>query len=388
MESEMAHEVSASGSRVVNISEPSEKCPSITLIDDKDDNKYDSWKISLIGRLDFLRIKFVDAMGILRNQWKLTGDCHLILLGKGFFIIKLSNEVDQNYIRNYRWDVQDQVLRTRNWIPNFRPENQRTSHALVWVSLPGLSLEYWDEKKLFTICDAIGNPVKMDDDTIKYSSGYAANVLVELDLSKPIPNKLWIITKYGSFSQAIVLNKLPKFCSQCKLVGHLLSECRFKKNSSMEHPTDSSAESFEKPIDKSQVTKIQEPFDIFPPPTVPNIGNPQSDNDVLITNGKFSSLQDDEMVVGETRYCLLKMPEFFLHMYCFIGIYACCYTNLFFAYVLLRNYVHYVHILVENITNFYISTSELFENLFVSTSAPVQPNLGFSTRRARLVIKY
>ncbi|XP_026452880.1 uncharacterized protein LOC113353522 [Papaver somniferum] len=238
-------------------------------------------------------------MAILRNQWKLTGDCHLIPLGKGFFIIKLSNEVDQNYIRNYRWDVQDHVLRTRNWIPNFRPENQRTSHALVWVSLLGLSLEYWDEKTLFTICDAIGNPVKVDDTTLKYSSGYAAKVLVEVNLANPIPNRLWIITKYGSFSQGVVLNNLPNFFSKCKIVGHFLSECRFQKNSSMEHPTESPTESVEKPIDKPQVNNVQEPFDICPPPVAPNIVNPASDNETLITNERFSSLQDEEMIVEE-----------------------------------------------------------------------------------------
>ncbi|XP_026428463.1 uncharacterized protein LOC113324361 [Papaver somniferum] len=186
----MAQNTSASGYRVVNISEPSKKCPSITLIEDNDNN---------------------------------------------------------------------------------RPENQRTSHALVWISLPGLSLEYWDEKTLFTICNAIGNPVKVDDDTLKYSSGYAVKVLVEVNLANPIPNKLWIITKYGGFSQGIVLIKLPKFCYKCKI---------------------------ERPIDKAQENIVQEPFDICPPPEVPLIVNPQSENEVLITNVRFSSLQDDEMILG------------------------------------------------------------------------------------------
>ncbi|XP_026436412.1 uncharacterized protein LOC113334354 [Papaver somniferum] len=106
---------------------------------------------------------------------------------------------------------------------NNRPANQRTSHALIWVSLPGLRLEYWDEHTLFTICDEIGNPVKVDNATLKYSSGFAAKVLVEINLANPIPNKLWIITKYGCFSQEVLLHNLPKFCSKCKIVGHSLS---------------------------------------------------------------------------------------------------------------------------------------------------------------------
>ncbi|XP_026451371.1 uncharacterized protein LOC113351638 [Papaver somniferum] len=269
------------------------------MIEDNNNNRYDSWKFSLIGRLDFLRIKFGDAMAILRNQWKLTGNCQLIPLGKGFFTIKLSNEVDQNYIRNYRWNVEDRVLRTRNWIPNFRPANQRNSHTLVWISLPGLSLEYWEEKTLFTICDAICNPVKVDEATLNYSSGYAAKILVEVNLANTIPNKLWISTKYGSFSQEIVLNNPPKFCSKCKIVGHYLSECIFQKNSSMEHPTEITTESVKNQVEKPQVNNIQEPFDICPPPAVSNSVASPFINEILITSGRFSSLQDDEVVVNE-----------------------------------------------------------------------------------------
>ncbi|XP_026428561.1 uncharacterized protein LOC113324454 [Papaver somniferum] len=302
----MADNHSARGSRVVNITKISEKCPSISLIDDQEDNRYDSWKFSLISRLDFLRIKFADAMNILKSQWKLNGNCHLIPLGKGFFTIKLSNEEDKNYISNYRWDVQDQVLRTRNWIPDFRPENQRTSHALIWVSLPGLSLEYWDEKNIFTICDAIGNTVKVDDVILKFSSGYVARVLVELDLSEPIPNKLWIITKYGSFSQGIVLNKIPKFCSRCKIVGHTLAECRFNNNINKENPSEVPVGSVGKPIDKGQQMP-HEPFDLCPPLIIPEVGTPKPNTEIPITEGRFSSLQD--LAINEEDASNERIPK-------------------------------------------------------------------------------
>ncbi|XP_026417146.1 uncharacterized protein LOC113312624 [Papaver somniferum] len=58
----------------------------------------------------------------------------------------------------------------RNWIPNFRLEYHRTSCANIWVHLPGLSLEYWDEQTLFTICEALGTPVKVDEATLNFES--------------------------------------------------------------------------------------------------------------------------------------------------------------------------------------------------------------------------
>ncbi|XP_026383987.1 uncharacterized protein LOC113279507 [Papaver somniferum] len=175
-------------------------------------------------------IIFVDASIILRQQWKLTGDCKLIPLGRGFFTIKLDNEKYKQYIKEGKWEVLDQVLQIRKWISNFRPESQKTSKAMVWVKFPGLGLEFWSEKILFKICKEIGNPIKLDEATAKCEVGYYANVLVEVDFARTVPNKIWIGTKYGGFFQSISIPVCPKFCPTCKTVGHLITECRVEKN--------------------------------------------------------------------------------------------------------------------------------------------------------------
>ncbi|XP_026433819.1 uncharacterized protein LOC113331313 [Papaver somniferum] len=100
---------------------------------------------------------------------------------------------------------------------------------MIWVHLPGLSLEYWDEKTLFTICSALGDPVKVDDATLNFENEYYARVLVNIYLAKKIPSKLWIKTKFGGFMQQVIPTKPPKFCNHCKIVGHLQIECKAKK---------------------------------------------------------------------------------------------------------------------------------------------------------------
>lgn len=91
---------------------------------------------------------------------------------------------------------------------------------------------------------AIGNPIKVDAATLQFQSGYYAKVLIEIDFAKTIPNKLWIMTKYGAFSQGVILTNLPKFCTKCKIVGHLPTECRVKQSSNIE----SNAKQVEKEI--------------------------------------------------------------------------------------------------------------------------------------------
>ncbi|XP_026378306.1 uncharacterized protein LOC113272721 [Papaver somniferum] len=201
-----------------------QKIPSIELPDDLFEKSLDPWKFSLIRRLDLQKIKFVDVAIILRSQWKLQGDCRLIPLGRGFFTIKLDNEQDKQLIKSQRWEVLNQILQVRNWIYNFRPASQRTSKAMVWVRFPGLGLEFWNESILFKICREFGTPIKIDNATSRCEVGYYANVLVEVDFAQHIPNKVWIGTKCGFFFQDVLIPDCPKYCSNCKIVGHLNTE--------------------------------------------------------------------------------------------------------------------------------------------------------------------
>ncbi|XP_026419398.1 uncharacterized protein LOC113315319 [Papaver somniferum] len=195
--------------------------PSCYIYDEDIDDSLNEWKFSLIGRLDFVKMKFVAAEESLRKQWKTSGNYQLIPLRKGFFIITLANEVDMKYIWNGFWKVESQILKLRFWEPNFNPAAQKTTTAFVWINFPGLGIEYWKEKNLMSLGDTFGRAIKVDETTLKREVGYYASVLVEVDLANNIPHHVLVKSKYGSFEQEVQIPKLPSFCSHCKVVGHL-----------------------------------------------------------------------------------------------------------------------------------------------------------------------
>ncbi|XP_026435201.1 uncharacterized protein LOC113332917 [Papaver somniferum] len=192
---------------------------------------------------------------------------------------------------------------------------------MVWVHYPVLSLEYWDEETLFKLSRALGNPVKVDDATLNYQSGHYARVLVEIDLSKKIPNKLWIITKYGCFSQSITLTNLPKFCWKCKIVGHHNFECKAKNSTEVHEDKESDSyngkqqevtqtpKALEKPFDICQNPEpvqvphidvqypntVVKPIEICQTPKTVQVPNVvlNSTGSIHISKGKFSPLQED-----------------------------------------------------------------------------------------------
>ncbi|KAL5699090.1 hypothetical protein ACHQM5_030038 [Ranunculus cassubicifolius] len=97
--------------------------------------------------------------------------------------------------------------------------------------MPSLSQEYWDEEILMSIAMGVGNPMQVDEKTLNRNFGYFAQVLVDVDFGRPIPEQVMVrAPKIGDkpakdFWQTILIPKYPKLCSHCKVVGHLVQDC-------------------------------------------------------------------------------------------------------------------------------------------------------------------
>ncbi|XP_026420246.1 uncharacterized protein LOC113316242 [Papaver somniferum] len=162
----------------------------ITIPKDVIQRSKEIWKFSIVGRFDFktLSTKFEDVKRILCDQWKLTGQVQFIPWVKGYFVIKLSNEVDRKRV-SYEgpWKVKEQHLKILPWTPMFNPESEKNIRAKVWVRFPYLHFEYWEEEILFRIARGLGKPVAVDPRTLRVEYGYFVAILVDIDFSKPMP---------------------------------------------------------------------------------------------------------------------------------------------------------------------------------------------------------
>ncbi|XP_026419801.1 uncharacterized protein LOC113315757 [Papaver somniferum] len=280
------------------------------------DESLEEWKFSLIGRLDLVKLKLIVAETNLRKQWKFTGKCQIIPIGRGFFIIKLENGVDMKHIYEGFWEVETQVLRLRYWERDFKPELQKTSSAFVWVVFPGLSIEYWKENILMTMGTAIRRSSRVDDTTLKKEIGYYASILVEVDLSKANPNKVWIESKYGKFEQAVRVYNVPKFCNHCKMIGYYVAECRIKRReqAQKEKTHDVPPQQHWRYTPKKAPAKPVVGFDIFPPPQQ-NIQGEQfsqeavSNNILIPFNRQLETIDEDNMCFSGSLDSTQEFPQ-------------------------------------------------------------------------------
>ncbi|XP_026378349.1 uncharacterized protein LOC113272767 [Papaver somniferum] len=115
----------------------------------------------------------------------------ILVLVKPYF----ERKEDRDRILNVEaWMFDQQKLNLMEWFPGFDADKHNTSNATVWVKFPSLPVEFWIEKTLLAF----------DIDGIHVTVGGR------------------------DFLQPIEIQNIPKFCTKCKIIGHIDSECRKK----------------------------------------------------------------------------------------------------------------------------------------------------------------
>ncbi|XP_060194994.1 uncharacterized protein LOC132624193 [Lycium barbarum] len=131
--------------------------------------------------------------------------------------------------------LEDQLksMGVQMWHPDFKPEEDSLM-APIWVLLPKLPFHCHTWHYVKQILSPIGIPLIMDNATTNRTRPSMAKVRVEVDLTKPRIDKIWVGLEDESyplkgFYQKVEYESVPKFCTHCKKLGHSLVQCRFAK---------------------------------------------------------------------------------------------------------------------------------------------------------------
>lgn len=103
---------------------------------------------------------------------------------------------------------------------------QIQTHSQVWIRLYGISAEYWHPRLLMEMARGVGTPLQLDPMTKEGRFGFYARVLVDVDLSKPLPESIMIEREGFAFPVEVVYAKFPPICDYCGIIGHSISSCR------------------------------------------------------------------------------------------------------------------------------------------------------------------
>lgn len=167
----------------------------------------------------------------LASFWQIS-DFKLIALGRGCYHVILRSMSDQSIAMSKEpIKLKPRIFRVSRWLPGFNPSSQVLSTTQVWIRIKELPIEYRTPQSLFNIASGVGFLLEIDPLTMSLGHGLYASVLVDVDLAKPIPDRILVTraTAGTSFFVWIECEKLPKFCSLCGFLGHTTEGCRRKE---------------------------------------------------------------------------------------------------------------------------------------------------------------
>ncbi|XP_013738673.1 uncharacterized protein LOC106441397 [Brassica napus] len=133
------------------------------------------------------------------------------------------------------WHIADIPLVVNEWSPETALDPPDLSAMPIWIDLKGVPSLLFSHKALKCLSRAAGNFVKLHPHTEKCTRLDAARVLVEVDLNKPLVEKISCLDRDGRTVMIEVLYPwLPPKCNICNGWGHLVSNCQSKKISVMQ----------------------------------------------------------------------------------------------------------------------------------------------------------
>ncbi|XP_037497133.1 uncharacterized protein LOC105643761 isoform X2 [Jatropha curcas] len=138
--------------------------PAVNFTDDDIQKLSLPYRYALIGAFMFGRPS-MQALKKAFDMISFKGDFTLGLIDSNHILINFVLEEDflRCWLRQ-TWFFNGFSMRVSKWSASFRPDVD-SSIALIWVSLPGLPIHFFDKEALYSIVELIGRPLKVDAST-------------------------------------------------------------------------------------------------------------------------------------------------------------------------------------------------------------------------------
>lgn len=96
------------------------------------------------------------------------------------------------------YTIRNMPVLLREWRRDFNLKKDLLRALPLWVKLPNLPLYLWGDNTLGKIVSAIGNPIVTDECTASKLRVSYGRILVEVDITKELPQEITIRDRSGN----------------------------------------------------------------------------------------------------------------------------------------------------------------------------------------------
>lgn len=194
-----------------------------------------SFQHTLIAKFTAGRPPIEEIRKTLQENWKIRGRATIcdIWDSRHLLVILDSEEDAVAALTSQVRRIKQTYFRLFRFSDEYNPKSE-VPVTTKWIRLPGLPPIFWHNSYIAAIANSFSHFLDTDMRTKTCASMRYARACVEVDVTRPLPTKVWIdLPNNKGFWQNIVFEGNMAFCSHCKIHGHELSVCRKRKPARM-----------------------------------------------------------------------------------------------------------------------------------------------------------
>ncbi|XP_058757400.1 uncharacterized protein LOC131630653 [Vicia villosa] len=162
----------------------------------------------------------------MQKVWNFVQLPDLYYHDEGYFILRFKDSEDMDSVlMKGPYSIRGMHVRIKEWNPEFNLKKDLMRTIPIWIKLPMLPLQLWGASSLNKIGSALGTPLVTDECTNHKLTVSYSRILVEVDITKKLPNEITIKDSRGQKKKQVVEYEWrPKYCDMCQQVGHQCAE--------------------------------------------------------------------------------------------------------------------------------------------------------------------
>ena len=194
----------------------------------------DMWKGCLVGQFLDKRLPFPVVRSLVNRLWGKREMPDISTTENGLFFFRFRDPEARDWVMDAGpWHLAGRPFILRAWKPGMDMLNIQLSSIPIWVRFYNIPLEYWTNTCLGHIASTVGIPLHLDPLTENQTKLSFARICIEVGVDCKFPKSVLLDRGNGNYSTIrIEYPWAPQCCSECKLFGHSLVNCQFKKGPS------------------------------------------------------------------------------------------------------------------------------------------------------------
>ncbi|CAK8537819.1 unnamed protein product [Lathyrus sativus] len=189
------------------------------------------WESSLILYAMEADLSMNAVKNFMARSWNFVQLPDMYFNDEGYFILWFKSFTDRDEVMlRGPYMLRNIPLLIREWRPDFKIKDELLRTLPIWVKLSQLPIVLWGDTSLNKIGSALGKPIMTDECTANRLRVSYARILVEMDITKELPQSITITDPAGEkMQQSIEYEWKPLFCNKCQKVGHCCDKPKMRK---------------------------------------------------------------------------------------------------------------------------------------------------------------